>query len=316
VIGADWLVDDLLRVEALLLETAGASEHALVRDPALHLIAAGGKRLRPALVLISSQAGVAGTRESDLSAAAVELVHLATLYHDDVIDETSIRRGVPTVSARWGTEIAVLVGDYLFARACELAADAGGEVPGLLARAIAEVCEGQVAETATVDDVERTVEGYLSTVEKKTAALFRVACELGAATSGATDDARAALMTYGVALGTTFQVVDDLLDLTGTKAVTGKEPGTDLREGVFTLPVLIACEREPSLRATLAGQRDLSVILPILRDTGALDAAFDAAIDTAARARSALQVLPQSAWRSTLETVIDGVVAQVPAPVR
>ena len=314
-IEAEWLVDDLLRVEALLVETAGASEHALVKDPALHLIAAGGKRLRPALVLISSRAGAPGSHETDLSAAAVELVHLATLYHDDVIDETSIRRGVATVSARWGTEIAVLVGDYLFARACELAADAGGEVPGLLARAIAEVCEGQVAETSTVDNTERTVDGYIATVEKKTSALFRVACELGAATSGVSENARAALVTYGLSLGTTFQVVDDLLDLTGSKEVIGKQPGTDLREGVFTLPVLIACERDPSLRSTLSSERDLNVILPVLRGTGALDAAFDFATATAGRARDALQELPPSPWRSTLETVIDGVIAQVPAAV-
>ena len=314
-IQADWLVDDLIRVESLLVETAGASEHPLVRDPALHLIAAGGKRLRPALVLISSRAGVVGNHESDLSAASVELVHLATLYHDDVIDETSIRRGVPTVSARWGTEVAVLVGDYLFARACELAADAGGEVPGLLARAIADVCEGQVAETSTVDDPARTVASYIATVQKKTSALFRVACELGAATSGASDEARKSLVTYGNALGTTFQVVDDLLDLTGSKEVIGKEPGTDLKEGVFTLPVLLACEREPSLRTTLATERDLSVILPILRDSGSLEGAFDFAAQKAGEARAALQTLPDSEWRTTLETVIDGVMAQVPEPV-
>ena len=314
-IEADWLVEDLLRVESLLVATAGASSHSLVREPALHLINAGGKRLRPALVLISSRAGTPGSRETDLAAASVELVHLATLYHDDVIDETSIRRGVPTVSSRWGTEVAVLVGDYLFARACELAADAGGEVPGLLARAIADVCEGQVAETATVDDPARTVESYVATVEKKTAALFRVACELGASTSGAGDDARAALMTYGAALGTTFQVVDDLLDLSGSKDVIGKEPGTDLREGVFTLPVLIACERRPELRSMLATERDLSVVLPILQETGALGAALEFATSEAGRARDALSSLPASEWRTSLETVIDGVIAQVPEPV-
>jgi heptaprenyl diphosphate synthase len=315
VIGADWLVDDLLRVETLLLETAGASDHALVREPAIHLINAGGKRLRPALVLIASRAGNPGSLETDLSAASVELVHLATLYHDDVIDETSIRRGVPTVSARWGTEVAVLVGDYLFARACELAADAGGEVPKLLARAIADVCEGQVAETATVDDTTRSVDSYLATVAMKTGALFRVACELGASTSGAPADARAALVTYGSALGTTFQVVDDLLDLTGSKDVIGKEPGTDLREGVFTLPVLIARDRRPELREMLAAERDLTVILPLLRETGALEAALDFAVDQARTARDALHTLPDSPWRTTLETVIDGVIAQVPEPV-
>ena len=314
-IDAAWLVEDLVRVESLLVETAGASDHALVRDPALHLITAGGKRLRPALVMISSRAGTPGSRESDLSAASVELVHLATLYHDDVIDETSIRRGVPTVSARWGTEVAVLVGDYLFARACELAADAGGEVPGLLARAIAEVCEGQVAETATVDDAQRSVDAYIATVEKKTSALFRVACELGAATSGAPDAAREALVNYGRSLGSTFQVVDDLLDLIGSKEVIGKEPGTDLKEGVFTLPVLYACERRPELRSMLATQRDLATVLPLLQETGSIDRALDFAAEKAHEARTALQPLTDSEWRATLETIVEGVIAQVPTPV-
>ncbi len=314
-IESSWLVEDLVRVESVLTRAAGASDHALVKEPALHLIQAGGKRLRPALVLISSRSGTSGVKATDLSAASVELVHLATLYHDDVIDETSIRRGVATVSARWGTEIAVLVGDYLFARACSLAAEAGGEVPGLLAQAIAEVCEGQVAETATVDDAHRTVEEYIATIERKTAALFRVACELGATTSGAPDASRAALATYGASLGVTFQIVDDLLDLLGDPSVTGKQPGTDLREGVFTLPVLIACEREPDLRATLERDRDLDVILPVLRDTGALEEAFAFSVRNSDRAREALASLSAGEWTQTLETVIDGVMAQVPAPV-
>jgi heptaprenyl diphosphate synthase len=315
VIEASWLVDDLLRVEGILTETAGASRHELVKGPALHLIEAGGKRLRPALVLISSRAGTAGAHATDLAAAAVEMVHLATLYHDDVIDETDIRRGVPTVSARWGIEVAVLVGDYLFARACTLGADAGGEVPGILARAIAQVCEGQVAETATVGNPDRTVAEYLDTVKHKTAALFRAACELGAATSNATAAQRVALIRYGEALGMMFQIVDDLLDLLGTSDVIGKQPGTDLKEGVFTLPVLIACERDGSLRERLKTERDLGVILPILQETGAIDEALAQANQIALQGRAALSELPESAWRDTLETILDGVLAQVPVAV-
>ncbi|MEA2446578.1 MAG: hypothetical protein QOK47_215 [Actinomycetota bacterium] len=314
-IEANWLIDDLLRVERILTETAGASEHELVRDPALHLIEAGGKRLRPALVLITSRAGTPGATSTDLSAAAVEMVHLATLYHDDVIDETDIRRGVPTVSARWGIEIAVLVGDYLFARACTLGADAGGDVPGILARAIADVCEGQVAETATVGDPNRSVAEYLDTVKKKTAALFRAACELGASTSGAGAQERNALARYGESLGMMFQVVDDLLDLLGSPDVIGKQPGTDLKEGVFTLPVLIACERDESLRERLREERGLASILPILQETGAIDEALTRANEIARAARDALNELPDSEWRDTLETVLEGVLAQVPVAV-
>ncbi|MBA2725637.1 MAG: polyprenyl synthetase family protein, partial [Actinobacteria bacterium] len=168
-----WLGGDMARIEGLLLEVAGASKHSLVAEPSTHLINAGGKRLRPALVLLTSHAGEPARRATDLAAAAIELVHLATLYHDDVLDETEVRRGVPTAHSKWGIEVAVLAGDYLFACGSALGADAGGEVPGILARAIAEVCEGQIVETSAVGDPRRAVEDYLETIDKKTGALFR-----------------------------------------------------------------------------------------------------------------------------------------------
>jgi geranylgeranyl pyrophosphate synthase len=315
VIGASWLVDDLLRVEDILVEAAGASDHSLVRDPSLHLIKAGGKRLRPALVLTSARAGEAGSRETDLAAASVELVHLATLYHDDVIDETDIRRGVETVAARWGIEIAVLVGDYLFARACTLAADAGGEVPGILARAIARVCEGQVAETAMVGRVGRSVSDYIETIEKKTASLFSAACKLGAVTAGAPDVTALALERYGKHLGIAFQMVDDVLDLVGSPDVIGKQPGTDIKEGVFTLPILIACERDRSIAERLEHDRDLPWLLEALETTGALEETLAQARKESDTARLALADLEESEWRSTLEKVVEGVLAQVPVGV-
>lgn len=196
-----------------------------------------------------------------------------------------------------------------------LGADAGGEVPGILAQAIADVCEGQIAETATVGRVDRGVDEYLETVRMKTAALFRAACELGAATSKATDQHRAALVEYGETLGMMFQVVDDLLDLLGSPEVTGKQPGTDLKEGVFTLPVLIACERDPSLRERLKNERDLTEILPTLQGTGAVEESLARAAQLAERARTALGQLPPSEWRDTLDTIVDGVLAQVPVAV-
>jgi geranylgeranyl pyrophosphate synthase len=315
VIGASWLVDDLLRVEDILIEAAGASDHSLVRDPSLHLIRAGGKRLRPALVLISARAGEERRHETDLAAASIELVHLATLYHDDVIDETDIRRGVQTVVARWGIEIAVLVGDYLFARACTLAADAGGEVPGILARAIARVCEGQVAETAMVGRSDRSVSDYIETIEKKTASLFAAACKLGAVTAGAAETTVSSLERYGGHLGIAFQMVDDVLDLVGSPDVIGKQPGTDIKEGVFTLPILIACERDRSVAERLKDDRDLTWVLQALRETGALEETLDRARAEADAARMALVELEASEWRSTLEKVVEGVLAQVPLEV-
>jgi heptaprenyl diphosphate synthase len=302
----------MARIEQLLLGTAGASNHPLVAEPSTHLIKAGGKRLRPLLVMLTSRAGEAGRRPTDLAAAAVELVHLATLYHDDVIDETDVRRGVPTAHSKWGTEVAVLAGDYLFACGCSLGADAGGEVPGILARAIAEVCEGQIIETGALGDPRRPVADYLGTISLKTGALFKASCDLGAATSGADPEVRRSLNEFGEHLGLAFQMVDDLIDLVGDPDVTGKIPGTDLREGVFTLAVLVACERDPGLVDRLtAGERDLGSVLPTLRSTGSLEAASGAAESAVIRAKGALEALPPGDWRDALAGIADAVLAQL-----
>ena len=289
--------------------------HPLVDEAAMHLIEAGGKRLRPALVMMTSRSGEPGRLSSDLAAAAIELVHIATLYHDDVIDETEIRRGVPTVHAKWGVEVAVLAGDYLFARGCALGADAGGEVPGILARAIGAVCEGQIVETAALGEATRAVEDYIDTIRQKTAALFRAACELGASTSGADDADKAAVVAYGENLGLAFQIVDDLLDVVGDPRITGKKVGSDLREGVLTMPFLLAAQRDEGLGSALAnGQRDLDQVLPALHETGAIADTIEAAEAHARAARTALRSLSAGEWRDALETVVGGVIAQVPRP--
>ena len=310
--GMPWLVDDLLRVEALLLETAGSSLHPLVSESSTHLIRAGGKRLRPSLVLVCSRAGEPGRRATDLAAAAVELIHLATLYHDDVIDETDTRRGAPTVHSKWGIEVAVLAGDYLFAHGSALGAEAEHEVPHILARAVADVCEGQIVETAALSNPHRGVEHYMKTISGKTAALFRASCEMGATTSGAPSEARSALADYGHHLGLAFQVVDDLLDLIGDPAITGKQPGTDLKEGVFTLPVLLGVERDPELGRLLdQGTRDLAAVLPRLHSSGALDSARVQAEDHAQAAVEASRRAGTGDWQEGLETIAGGVLAQL-----
>ncbi len=309
-----WLVDDLLRVEQLLLETAGSSLHPLVSESATHLIRAGGKRLRPSLVLVCSRAGEPGRRATDLAAAAVELIHLATLYHDDVIDETETRRGAPTVHSKWGVEVAVLSGDYLFAHGSALGAEAGHEVPAILAKAVADVCEGQIVETAALSDPRRGTDHYVETISGKTAALFRAACEMGATTSGASTESRVALAEYGHHLGLAFQIVDDLLDLVGDPTITGKTPGTDLKEGVFTLPVLIAVERHDELGGMLErGERDLGAVLPILQETGALADARAIAGNHGQAAVDASRGAGSGEWQVGLETIAEGVLAQLPA---
>lgn len=307
-----WLASDLGRVEGLLLETAGASQNPLVSEASTHLIKAGGKRVRPLIVMLSARAGQSGLIGTDLAAAAIELIHLASLYHDDVIDETDVRRGVPTPQAKWGTAIAVLAGDYLFASGCALGARAGGEVPILLACAITEVCEGQIAETEFLGDPNRRASEYLETIRLKTATLFRAAAELGAATSAAAAEERACLATFGESFGIAFQIVDDLLDLIGDPENTGKTPGTDLKEGVFTMPVLLACERDPVLLARLdRGNRDLDALLPMIEATGALELTADEARSHTSKAIGALEGLPDSEWRTALVSLVDGVLAQV-----
>jgi geranylgeranyl pyrophosphate synthase len=307
-----WLTEDVERIERLLIATAGHSLNPLVSEASTHLIQAGGKRVRPALVLLCSRAGEPGRAATDLAAGAIELVHLATLYHDDVIDQTPTRRGVPTVHSKWGVEIAVLAGDYLFARGCSLGAQAGGEVPGILAGAIAKVCEGQIVETASLGDADRTVDDYLGTIHLKTAALFGAACELGAATADADAATRGALIDYGENLGLAFQIIDDLLDYIGDPDVTGKVPGTDLREGVFTLPVLLAGARDDALVKKLwAGERRIEFVLPRLKATGAIDDALEIADDVAQQASSALASVDNEELRVTLGDLVDSVLAQI-----
>lgn len=313
--GPEWLTADLARVESLLIQSATASVHSLVSEPSVHLLKAGGKRLRPALVLLTSRAGRPGARTTDLAAAAIELVHLATLYHDDVMDGTGTRRGVPTTHAKWGTEIAVLAGDYLFAQACALGALAGGEVPGILARAIAQVCEGQILETGSLGNPGRTVNDYLETIGLKTAALFRASCDLGATTSRADGAVTGALLRYGESLGLAFQMIDDLLDIVGDPGVTGKAPGTDLKEGVFTAPVLIASGRDASLTERLStGNRELEDVMPFLERTGALEDVFDLAAGYGRRAYDALGPLPDEEWKLVLQGTVEDVLTQVERP--
>lgn len=308
-----WLVADMARIEDLLMSTAGSSAHPLVSESSTHLIKAGGKRLRPALVAICSRAGECGRRATFQAAAGIELIHLASLYHDDVIDETETRRGVPTAHSKWGVEVAVLAGDFLFATGCALGAQAGGEVPLLIAAALAEVCEGQIVETDSVDDPRRSVDEYFDTIKRKTAALFRASCELGVVTSGANAHVRPHLATFGEKLGIAFQLVDDLLDLVGDPAVTGKAPGTDLREGVFTMPVLLATDRDPRLVGYLEEHdRDLDKIMPILTGTGAIEDAFVAARRYADEARAELAELPAAEWRDALDAIVGGILGQVP----
>ncbi len=206
---------------------------------ASHLIVAGGKRLRPVLAVVAGR--LAGARASDdvvRGGVACELVHLGSLYHDDVMDEAETRRGVETVNARWGNLQAILAGDFLLSRASEIAASLGTEVAGLLARTIGWLCEGQIEELRHTYDADRTEASYLASIHGKTASLYGTAARIGGLVAELDRTAVDALTEYGNAYGMVFQIVDDVLDLTATAEQLGKPAGHDLEEGVYTLPVL------------------------------------------------------------------------------
>jgi len=241
---------ELQRVESRLRAVVSATPDPGLARMAIDTVDAGGKRLRPALVLASATAArgpEAITERVVDAAAAVELLHLASLHHDDVLDAAQVRRGRPSANALWGNHAAVLGGDVLLAHAYRVAAGLGA--PGLdrISDTLLALCSGQAAESTSQFDCRREVTHYDASVRGKTATLLSTSCWLGAATAGAPDDVAEAFAAFGLELGIAFQIVDDVLDLYGHGLQTGKPAGTDLRAGVYTLPVLIALERDAAL---------------------------------------------------------------------
>src|SRR4051794_5562968 len=284
---------DLDEVEAALRRSVG-SDDPFLGEVASHLIVAGGKRIRPVLSVAAAAAGGAPASPDVVQGAvSVELVHLGSLYHDDVMDNASTRRGVESVNARWGNLVAIVAGDFLLARASEIAASLGTEVAGLLAATIGRLCEGQVGEVQSAYSPDRTEPSYLAAISGKTASLMAAACRIGALTAGLDRGHIDALTSFGQAFGMTFQIRDDVLDLVGNDADLGKPAGHDLMEGVYTLPVIHALATPGAgqeLRALLGGplaepERDKAI--EIVRSTDALEAALALArryADTAADA--------------------------------
>jgi octaprenyl-diphosphate synthase len=310
---------DLLEVGRVIRERM-ASE-AAPRIPAVtaHLIEAGGKRLRPMLVLAAARMlGYAGTHHVDL-AVAVEFIHTATLLHDDVVDDSKQRRGRPTANLLWDNMSSVLVGDYLFARSFQLMVETGNlRVLGILADAAATIAEGEVLQLVSARDLSTTADTYLRVIRGKTAALFAAATEAGAVVAGANAVQEAALREYGDALGIAFQIVDDLLDIEGTDAI-GKNRGDDLREGKLTLPVIRAVAAADAEERTFWTQviargevadADVERARAIMERHGALRDARAEAEAWVARAKAALAGLPEHPVREMLSDLADYVVAR------
>jgi len=301
-----------------MLRSAVASRYPFVTEVARHLIDAGGKRVRPLVVLLAALAG--GGPEPDAravvqAAVTIELTHLSTLYHDDVIDEAALRRGVPSVNARWGNTLAVCGGDFLFARAAGITAELGAEPTRLLADTIAELCEGEMRESVGPQDGEDAVDHHLGVLREKTGSLLGTAARLGVLLSGGSRAAAQTLASFGELYGVAFQLSDDLLDVSGDPARSGKTPGTDLREGVATLPVLLARRagvggRLGELLGGPVPAADLAECLALLRRHPAMGEAREVAVARAGEARAALLALPASPARAALDALAEFVVTR------
>ncbi|MTH35379.1 polyprenyl synthetase family protein [Paracoccus limosus] len=306
----------------VLIRDRMASRHApRIPEVTAHLVEAGGKRLRPMLVLAAARlCGYQGDAHI-LLAAAVEFIHTATLLHDDVVDESQQRRGRPTANLLWDNKSSVLVGDYLFARSFQLMADTGSmRVMRILANASATIAEGEVLQLTAAQDISTSEDTYIQIVRGKTAALFSAATESGAEVAGAEAAVQQALFDYGDALGIAFQIVDDLLDYGGSAQVIGKNVGDDFRERKLTLPVIKAIaaadanERafwERTIGKGKQDEGDLETALEILQRRGAPAAARADAIAWANRAKAALQACPDQPLRVILSDLADYVVSRL-----
>ncbi len=289
------------RIEEELRRSVGSGD-AFLTEVASHLITAGGHRWRPILTVSASLAGDAEVSDDVVrGACSVELVHLGSLYHDDVIDEAPTRRSVESVNARWGNLMAIVAGDFLLARASEIAASLGTEVAGLLAATIGRLCEGEVRELRTAFQTSRTEDAYFASIAGKTASLVAAACRIGGLVSAQSRLRVDALTAFGQAFGTVFQIVDDINDLVLTEAELGKPAGHDLIEGVYTLPVLRSLsfpEVGDELRALLGRpveRPEADKAREMVIGSGGVESAILTARDWADRARAALDPLSSPA---------------------
>ncbi len=297
----------MLRVDAVIRERL-SSRVALIDQIAAYIIGAGGKRIRPRLVLLFAEAlGFEGPERYEL-AAIVEFIHTATLLHDDVVDESALRRGRATANAMFGNAASVLVGDFLYSRAFQMMVSVNRmRVLDVLADATNVIAEGEVLQLMNMHDPDLAVQDYLQVIRFKTAKLFEASARLGAVLAGASPAVEEACASYGRSLGTAFQLVDDLLDYEGNSDELGKNVGDDLREGKPTLPLLVAMERATTEERALIRHaiehgelQKLPEILTIVRRTGALDATRESAQAEADHAQQALSALPATPAREAL----------------
>ena len=312
------MIADLTAVEAALRDEI-QRDPDVVAAPMADLFAAGGKRLRPALVLLSAKCGRYDLERLMPAAMAVELTHAATLVHDDVIDRSAVRRGRPTIAASLGDEPAIVIGDFYFAKAYEHAAQTDStEVVGMLARTVMEICAGEVRQQAIRFDYRTDVDEYMQRIEAKTATLLAACCDIGSVLAGLPAAQRSALHVYGRLLGLAFQIADDVLDYLGSLGEIGKPIGHDIAEGFATLPLMLAREDAhvaKRLDSVLSGGRKLSTqeareVVEVVRGSSAPQQAIERAREYASAARKQLDAIDPGEARDALAALTDYVVSR------
>lgn len=311
---------DMAAVDEIIVERM-QSPVGMIPDLAVHLVGAGGKRLRPLLTVACARlCGYTGENHHKL-AAAVEFIHSATLLHDDVVDESALRRGQKPANLIWGNSASILVGDFLFARAFNLMVETGNmRALGILSNASSIIAEGEVHQLAALRNIDMTEAEYLDVISAKTAALFAAATEVAPVITDRPEAECAALRDYGLKLGLAFQLVDDALDYGGFESALGKSIGDDFREGKVTLPLIRAYQSADAQSAKFwkrvivdHDQKDVDLerAVSLLRTAGALQSTLDMARDYAKDAREALSIFPDTIWRKTLQDLADYVVDRI-----
>ena len=302
------IADDMAKVNSLIQESL-KSDVVLINQLSHYIISNGGKRLRPMLALLAARAcAYSGQKHVDI-AAIIEFIHTATLLHDDVVDESDMRRGKDTANNIWGNQAAVLVGDFLYSRSFEMMVDVGElRVMQVLAQATNVIAEGEVLQLLNCNDADTTEKRYLEVIYSKTAKLFEAACQLGAILANRSETEEKAMANYGMHLGTAFQVVDDILDYSASAEDMGKNVGDDLAEGKPTLPLIIALQRSEGADTQMirdaieqGGLENIDAIIQIINKTGALDYSRDIAQKETALAIESLSVFPDSAEKAALQ---------------
>ncbi|KGP93133.1 heptaprenyl diphosphate synthase [Pontibacillus chungwhensis BH030062] len=302
-----YLKQDIDKIEKTLNTTIQA-DHSILREASTQLLQAGGKRIRPVFVLLAAKFGNYDIERIKHVAVALELIHMASLVHDDVIDDAELRRGEQTIKAKWDNRVAMYSGDYIFARAIESLSNLENvKAHQILSKTIVEVCVGEIEQIKDKFDWEQNLRTYLRRIKRKTALLIAVSCRLGAVAAGANESVERALFKYGYYVGMSYQVIDDVLDFTATEKELGKPAGSDLMQGNITIPVLYAIKQDDLFKQELKGlfqkeevtKNDMAWVIAKIKDSGAIEQSFALSEQYLEKAYEALDHLPDQKEKQT-----------------